>query len=188
MKTILLALTFVAALSATPICPPNLYVDSVRVDAACPGIGDTVFAIQETRWLIAFNDDNILPNHGDFDFSDFNFYITFHEDTADLLYLGSTAWWLDTLYFDGQPIWTNHLTWPGSVAQLSITAMGQPVTFNLLSWGFFGKQWLSTGTDSAWVACENCPHGQPTSEVPEPATWAMLALGLGAIVAGRRKR
>lgn len=187
MKQIVLLLTVLAAtVVASPLttaCPPDFINDGHTVPTSCSGLGATPVAIPSTHWLIAFNDDGRPPS-GDGDTNDlwFTMAVDAVGSSALLTYGGDLTSYTDVLSFFGVSFFNSVFSNPGDTYTIAV-APNIPLTFTLTSYSsFHGVQTFTTGTEAAFVVCQDCGG----SQVPEPRT--LLLGGLGLLALGFFKR
>lgn len=183
MKTFLILLLPALALNAgtlltTPVASP----DSQSLDSSAPGLGRIVYAIPGSTWAVDFNDNAYNRSccvNGDFDFNDAMLQLVFSPGFVIIDYLVADS-------ADTNRVSIDQATWlsPGQSASFAITTDGQalPVSMKDLStgWIFFSGPASENldGAVHAWVDETVAPPPPPPTSTPEPATIALLGLGL----------
>jgi len=162
MKHTLLLLFSLAAYAL-----PNIYQDGIFVPANDPRIGQLVYVIPNSQWVV-YGNDNPPPTYGDRDYNDGIALINFHDDGSGLA------------------------TWQSSLSGMSnywIIAGGTVAPGLQASWGAMttGSQLpvqFNTGDGQSYaIGHQNIL----TEQVPEPGTWALIGFGLVALAYRRNK-
>ena len=179
LKTFALIIGMAWMLQATPIMNP----DAIPLSPSDPGIGRLIMAVPGTTWDVWANDNwaNTAPGvHGDFDFNDGHGWIEFLA-TGQAQWLGSNARDVNEWIIGGVHIGAGN---PG------------PFTFTYTPNTELVIQFVDTSTGKVYLSGPGArnPDGAPhvwtekITEMPEPATWGLAAVGVGFLVVARKLR
>lgn len=148
---------------------PVMFPDSVTVPSTDPRIGQHVYAIPGSNWLIWGNDNKPKAPTNDRDYNDATGKIAFaHDGSGTATWLGSNSVWKNSFVIQG-----------GTLSALHPTTSWGPLTS--------GAQLnLALVTQYGTVYPSGHVNVMTEQQTPEPATWLMLAAGL-ALVAVKRK-
>lgn len=180
----LAALLLSSFASASPLtCPPVLSPDGQTVDPACPGLGAQIFAVPNSTWNIAWNDN---LNVGDYDFNDLWATVQFSANAkhATVTWAGSAASLDDVLYYGPIELFSdsNHpapvtiTTFPGLEVVLGLFVPDHP----------FPEFYLDgPGIRNA----DRQIHAIVTQATPEPSGLTMILFGgMGVLITRLMRR
>lgn len=168
MKTLLLLMTAIAIQAG-----PFIYVDGGRTDENDPRIGQSVYVVPLTNWMVYAN-DNPPPTYGDFDHNDGWGYVSFFADGSGVAkWIGSNS------------ALTNHFTIMGQVLSEAVPEIQLPVS----QVGSVLDLQFNTGSGATYAfGHRNIMTEQVAGEVPEPTTFGLVGLALCGISWRKWKR
>lgn len=176
-KTILIALTTAAPLTASGLEIPVLYPDSQRLSEDSAGLGRSIFGLPDSIAAAWFNDNSTKDAAGDDrDFNDGIGAVSFTGSIFTVTYIGGNTAHANLLGVEGRDEWL-HI---GDSITLPFTS-GEEIVLKLLdtntgSIWYTGPAWRNSDeATQAWVF----QTGLPQTGVPEPAQFLLVG---GALI------
>lgn len=165
IKTILISLMLAVSSFALPVLNP----DSQTVPSTDPRIGQVVYSIPGSQWIV-WGNDNPPPLFGDQDYNDAVASIDFGTDYVSIQWIGEHSDWNNQFVFNHGVV--NSQTtglWFGLVTD------GSPLAFALNT-----QDGSSYSNGHVNLLTER-------TDVPEPSTFVMLGIGAVAIWLSRKR-